>query len=93
VKIGMMEAFKKLAVGPDALPDIIFASIGRTIWKVNTTQHTARTSSSSRDERHYKAVAAEPSQMVWEWLFLLFLLCVSVCALPLLLQTRNNDDE
>ncbi|WIA08978.1 hypothetical protein OEZ85_008392 [Tetradesmus obliquus] len=33
VKIGMMEAFKKLAVGPDALPDIIFASIGRTIWK------------------------------------------------------------
>jgi hypothetical protein len=33
-KIGMMEAFKKLAVGPDALPDVIFASIGRTIWKV-----------------------------------------------------------
>lgn len=37
VKIGMMEAFKKLAVGPDALPDIIFASIGRTIWKVRGT--------------------------------------------------------
>lgn len=35
IKIGMMEAFKKLAVGPDALPDIIFASIGRTIWKVS----------------------------------------------------------
>eukprot|EP00879_Flechtneria_rotunda_P031704 GHRR01034658.1.p1 GENE.GHRR01034658.1~~GHRR01034658.1.p1 ORF type:complete len:343 (+),score=65.61 GHRR01034658.1:1317-2345(+) len=33
-KIGIMEAFRKLAVGPDALPDIIFASIGRTIWKV-----------------------------------------------------------
>lgn len=32
-KLGMMEAFKKLAVGPDALPDIIFASVGRTIWK------------------------------------------------------------
>eukprot|EP00879_Flechtneria_rotunda_P021053 GHRR01022179.1.p1 GENE.GHRR01022179.1~~GHRR01022179.1.p1 ORF type:complete len:148 (+),score=48.49 GHRR01022179.1:803-1246(+) len=32
-KIGIMEAFRKLAVGPDALPDIIFASIGRTIWK------------------------------------------------------------
>ncbi|GBF94051.1 testosterone 17-beta-dehydrogenase [Raphidocelis subcapitata] len=32
-KIGMMEAFKKLAVGPDDLPDIIFASVGRTIWK------------------------------------------------------------
>lgn len=32
-KIGMMEAFKKLAVGPDELPDIIFASVGRTIWK------------------------------------------------------------
>jgi hypothetical protein len=32
----MMEAFKKLAVGPDELPDIIFASIGRTIWKVRT---------------------------------------------------------
>jgi hypothetical protein len=29
----MMEAFKKLAVGPDTLPDIIFASVGRTIWK------------------------------------------------------------
>ncbi|KAF8072870.1 HSD17B12 [Scenedesmus sp. PABB004] len=33
IKIGMMEAFKKLAVGPDELPDVIFASIGRTIWK------------------------------------------------------------
>lgn len=30
----MMEAFKKLAVDPDSLPDIIFASIGRTTWKV-----------------------------------------------------------
>lgn len=29
----MMEAFRKLAVPADALPDIIFASIGRTIWK------------------------------------------------------------
>jgi len=34
IKIGMMEAFKKLAVDPDSLPDIIFASIGRTTWKV-----------------------------------------------------------
>lgn len=33
IKIGMMEAFKKLAVDPDSLPDIIFASIGRTTWK------------------------------------------------------------
>jgi hypothetical protein len=33
VKIGMMEAFRKLAVAPEDLPDIIFASIGRTIWK------------------------------------------------------------
>jgi hypothetical protein len=41
VKIGMMEAFKKLAVGPDALPDIIFASIGRTIWKVCTAAAAA----------------------------------------------------
>jgi hypothetical protein len=34
ITVGMMEAFKKLAVGPDTLPDVIFASIGRTIWKV-----------------------------------------------------------
>lgn len=34
IKIGMMEAFKKLAVDPESLPDIIFASIGRTILKV-----------------------------------------------------------
>lgn len=34
IKIGMMEAFKKLAVDPESLPDIIFASIGRTTWKV-----------------------------------------------------------
>jgi hypothetical protein len=34
IKIGMMEAFAKLAVDPESLPDIIFASIGRTTWKV-----------------------------------------------------------
>jgi short-subunit dehydrogenase len=31
--IPMLDAFKKLAVGPDALPDIIFASVGRCLWK------------------------------------------------------------
>lgn len=34
IKIGLMDAFAKLAVHPDSLPDIIFASIGRTVWKV-----------------------------------------------------------
>lgn len=41
IKIGMMEAFKKLAVDPDSLPDIIFASIGRTTWKVGGPHLTA----------------------------------------------------
>lgn len=31
--IPMLDAFKKLAVGPDALPDVIFASVGRCLWK------------------------------------------------------------
>lgn len=31
--IPMLDAFKKLAVGPDALPDAIFASVGRCLWK------------------------------------------------------------
>jgi hypothetical protein len=38
IKIGMMEAFAKLAVDPDSLPDIIFASIGRTTWKVGVNR-------------------------------------------------------
>jgi hypothetical protein len=39
IKIGLMEAFQKLAVNPDTLPDIIIASIGRTTWKVRGQQH------------------------------------------------------
>lgn len=31
--IPMLDAFKRLAVGPDALPDVIFASVGRCLWK------------------------------------------------------------
>jgi hypothetical protein len=50
VKIGMMEAFKKLAVGPDALPDIIFASIGRTIWKVRGQQRLAAAAAAATAE-------------------------------------------
>lgn len=38
IKIGLMDAFAKLAVHPDSLPDIIFASIGRTVWKVGTEE-------------------------------------------------------
>lgn len=41
IKIGMMEAFKKLAVDPESLPDIIIASIGRTTWKVGQAATTA----------------------------------------------------
>lgn len=43
IKIGMMEAFKKLAVDPESLPDIIIASIGRTTWKVGAATMTATT--------------------------------------------------
>lgn len=32
-KLDAFEFFKRFAVGPDALPDIIFASVGRTLWK------------------------------------------------------------
>ncbi|WPT16597.1 Very-long-chain 3-oxoacyl-CoA reductase [Picochlorum sp. SENEW3] len=32
-KLGALEFFKKLAVAPDDLPDIIFSSIGRLIWR------------------------------------------------------------
>lgn len=32
-KLDAFEFFKKFAVGPDELPDIIFASVGRTLWK------------------------------------------------------------
>lgn len=32
-KLGALEFFKKLAVTPDELPDIIFSSIGRLIWR------------------------------------------------------------
>jgi len=31
--IPMLDAFKKLAVAPEALPDVIFASVGRCLWK------------------------------------------------------------
>ena len=34
IPISMMTFFQKMAVQADVLPDIIFASIGRTIWKV-----------------------------------------------------------
>ena len=32
-KLGALEFFKKMAVGPDELPDVIFASIGKVIWR------------------------------------------------------------
>ena len=32
-KIDMLEFFKQFAVSPDELPDAVFASIGRTIWR------------------------------------------------------------
>ncbi len=32
-KLGALEFFKKLAVGPDELPDLIFAAIGKVIWR------------------------------------------------------------
>jgi hypothetical protein len=31
--VGALEFFQKLAVGPEQLPDVIFASVGRAIWK------------------------------------------------------------
>ncbi len=31
--MGAVKFFQKMAVGPEQLPDIIFASIGRCIWK------------------------------------------------------------
>lgn len=32
-KIDMLDFFKKFAVSPDELPDTVFASIGRTVWR------------------------------------------------------------
>jgi short-subunit dehydrogenase len=32
-KLGALEFFKKMAVGPDELPDVIFSSIGRLVWR------------------------------------------------------------
>lgn len=32
-KIDMLDFFKQFAVSPDELPDTVFASIGRTIWR------------------------------------------------------------
>eukprot|EP00955_Chlamydomonas_euryale_P073307 361692-Chlamydomonas_euryale.AAC.4 len=32
-KIDMLDFFKQFAVSPDELPDAVFASIGRTIWR------------------------------------------------------------
>lgn len=31
-KIDMLEFFKRFAIKPDALPDLVFASIGRSVW-------------------------------------------------------------
>lgn len=38
IPISMMQFFQKMAVAPEDLPDIIFASIGRTIWKVGSSK-------------------------------------------------------
>lgn len=32
-KIDMLDFFKQFAVSPDDLPDTVFASVGRTIWR------------------------------------------------------------
>ena len=32
-KLDMLDFFKSFAVSPDDLPDIVFASIGRTVWR------------------------------------------------------------
>ena len=32
-KIDMLDFFKQFAVSPDDLPDTVFASIGRTVWR------------------------------------------------------------
>lgn len=32
-KLDMLDMFKKFAVTPDALPDAVFAAIGRTVWQ------------------------------------------------------------
>lgn len=29
----MLDFFKNFAVSPDDLPDVVFASIGRTVWR------------------------------------------------------------
>jgi hypothetical protein len=32
-KLDMLDMFKKFAVNPDELPDVVFAAIGRTVWQ------------------------------------------------------------
>ena len=32
-KLDMLDFFKNFAVSPDELPDVVFASIGRTVWR------------------------------------------------------------
>ena len=32
-KIGTLEKFKSLGVSPETLPAVIFASVGRTVWR------------------------------------------------------------
>ena len=32
-KLDMLDMFKTFAVSPDALPDVVFAAIGRTVWQ------------------------------------------------------------
>lgn len=32
-KLDALDFFKRFAVHPDALPDTVFASIGRTVWR------------------------------------------------------------
>lgn len=33
VKVGALEFFRGVAVSPEQLPDLIFGSVGRTVWR------------------------------------------------------------